>query len=70
MDFDLMKYRDVVQTVCLKSLTRRQCNDILRQIHVYPERIHICPCVSDSEPWLRETLRFLGAILNNEPSHQ
>jgi hypothetical protein len=70
MDFDLVKYRDVVQTVCLKNLTRRQCHDAIRVAYVYTERIRICPCVPENDPWLRETLRFLGAVVDNEPSHK
>ncbi len=67
MEFDLLKYPDVVQTICLKHLTRRQYHDVLRQVFVYPNRIRVCACSID--PWARETLVFLGAILHNEPSH-
>ena len=70
MDFDLVKYRDVVQTICLKNLTRRQCHDVVRLAYVYVDRIQICPCVLESQPWLRESLRFLGAVVNNESSHK
>ncbi len=67
MEFDLLKYSSVVQNVCLKNLTRRQAHDVVRQAFAYPDRIRICPC--SANPWVRDTLVFLGASLHNEPSH-
>lgn len=65
---DLLRYSDTVLKVCLKDKPRREVHDLLRQIAVYPTRVRVCPCVSD--PWIRKTLAFLGARLDNEPSHQ
>jgi len=65
---DLIRYSDTVLDVCLKDKTRREIHDILRQIFEYRDRIRICPCVTNV--WTRETLRFLGARMNNEPSHK
>jgi hypothetical protein len=65
---DLLRYSDTVLTVCLKDKTRRETHDILRQIYEFPTRIHVCPCATTV--WTRETLRFLGAYINNEPSHK
>jgi hypothetical protein len=64
---DLLHYSDSSTTFCFRDKPRREVHDILRAIFVNRERIRICPCVKD--PWLRETLRFLGAQMNNEPSH-
>ena len=64
---DLLKYADTKLDICLKDKSRREVNDILRQILVRRERICICPCVK--EPWIRKTLEFLRAELSNEPSH-
>jgi hypothetical protein len=65
---DLLGYADTVLDVCLKDKSRREVHDILRQIFVYPNRLRVCPCVTD--PWVRKTLEFLGAQYSNEPSHQ
>ena len=65
---DLLRYSDTVLHVCLRDKGRREIHDILRHIAVYPNRLRICPCVTD--PWVRKTLAFLGALLDNEPSHQ
>ncbi len=65
---DLLRYADTRLTVCLRDKSRREIHDILRQIAVYPERIQICPCVTD--PWVRMSLTFLRAQYSNEPSHQ
>ena len=64
---DLLRYADTRLDVCFKGKTRREIHDILRQILVHPDRIRVCPCVTD--PWVRKTLKFLGAHINNEPSH-
>jgi glutaredoxin 2 len=64
---DLLRYSDTNLDICLKDKSRREINDILRQVYRYPNRIRICPCVTSS--WVRETLRFLGAVYSNEPSH-
>jgi hypothetical protein len=45
---------------------REATNDILRQMLLHPDRIRVCPCVTDV--WIRKTLEFLGAIYSNEPS--
>jgi hypothetical protein len=68
MDISLLKYQDTTLDVCFQNLTRRQMYDILRAIYVYPTRIRVCPCVTD--PWIRQVLTFLNAIINNEPSHR
>ena len=68
MDISLLKYQDTTLDVCFRNLTRRQMHDVLRAIYVYPTRIRVCPCVTD--PWIRQVLTFLNAIINNEPSHQ
>jgi hypothetical protein len=65
---DLLRYSDTVLPVCFRDKPRREIHDILRQIAVYPDRLLVCPCVTD--PWVRKTLVFLGAHLDNEPSHQ
>lgn len=65
---DLLGYADTVLHVCLAGKTKREINDLLRQIYVYRNRIHVCPCCKD--PWVRKTLQFLGAQINNEPSHE
>ena len=64
---DLLGYSETNLDVCLRNKTRREVNDILRQVYRHPTRIRICPCVTS--PWVRETLRFLGAVYSNEPSH-
>lgn len=65
---DLLGYADTVLHVCLKDKPRREIDDILRQIFVHPNRVRVCPCVTD--PWIRKTLEFLNAQYSNEPSHQ
>jgi hypothetical protein len=65
---DLLGYSDTVLHICLKDKSRREIHDVLRQVFVYPNRVRICPCVTD--PWVRKTLEFLGAQYSNEPSHQ
>jgi hypothetical protein len=65
---DLLGYSETKLDVCLKDKSRREVNDILRQIYIHPDRIRICPCVESI--WVRETLRFLGAVYSNEPSHR
>lgn len=65
---DLLRYSETTLEVCLKDKPRREINDILRQIFLHPDKIHICPC-GEVSPWIRETLRFLGATYSNEPSH-
>ena len=67
MEFDLLHYSDTNLTVCTKDWTRRQLNDLVRQVLNCPGRIVVCPCLTD--PWIRETLDFLGVRWNNEPSH-
>ena len=68
MSMDLLRYSDTVTTFCLKDKSRRDIHDILRQLYVHKDRIRICPCCQD--PWVRKTLEFLGAQMNNEPSHR
>lgn len=65
---DLLGYADTVLDVCLAGKSRREINDLFRQIYVVPARIRICPCIKDA--WIRKTLEFLGAQYSNEPSHQ
>jgi hypothetical protein len=65
---DLLGYSTTKLDMCLKDKSRREINDILRQVFLRPERIRICPCVK--EPWIRKTLEFLNAEISNEPSHQ
>ena len=65
---DLLRYADTVLDVCLAGKSRREIHDILRQIAQYPTRIRVCPCVED--PWVRQSLAFLRAQINNEPSHK
>jgi len=73
---DLLRYSDTVLTVCFKDKSRREINDILRQLYSYRDRMRVCPCIKDTtppteiSPWVRETLTFLGAQFNNEPSHK
>ncbi len=66
---DLLRYADTTLTICLRDKPRREVNDILRQIYLHPNRIHVCPCKEGLSPWVRETLKFLGATYSNEPSH-
>lgn len=65
---DLLRYSETRLAVCFRDKSRRDMYDILRQVAVYPERIRICPCVTD--PWIRKTLEFLHAQYSNEPSHR
>jgi len=65
---DLLRYSETVLDVCLKDKSKREINDVMRQVYVYPTRIRICPCIQD--PWVRKTLGFLNAQFNNEPSHK
>lgn len=65
---DLLGYSDTVLHICLKDKSRREIHDVLRQVFVYPNRVRLCPCVTD--PWVRKTLEFLNAQYSNEPSHQ
>jgi hypothetical protein len=67
MEFDLLHYSDTRLHVCTKNWTRRQLHDLIRQVLNYPDRIVVCPCLDN--PWVRETLDFLGVRWNNEPSH-
>lgn len=60
---DLLAYSGTVLDICLKNKSRREIHDILRQTFVYPNRVRICPCVTD--PWIRKTLEFLGAQYSN-----
>jgi len=68
---DLLRYSDTKLDVCFRDKTRREINDILRQILVHPTRIRICSCVRKTEglAWVRKTMEFLGAEISNEPSH-
>lgn len=68
---DLLRYSETKLDVCFRDKSRREINDILRQLLVHPTRIRICPCVRtmDGMVWVRKTLEFLGAELHNEPSH-
>ena len=63
---DLLGYSDTVLHVCLHGKTRQATHDILRQVFVFPQKVRICPCVTDV--WVRKTLAFLGAVYDNEPS--
>jgi hypothetical protein len=65
---DLLRYPETILTVCFKDKTRQEIYDNLRLISVYRDRVRVCPCVK--EPWVRQSLVFLDAQLNNEPSHQ
>lgn len=66
MEFDLLRYSQTRLDVCTHGWTRRQMHDLVRQVLNYPQRIRVCPCIED--PWVRETLRFLGGTFNNESS--
>ena len=69
---DLLRYSDTKLNVCLKDKSRREINDLLRQIYLQPEKIRVCSCVrsQDELRWVRKTLAFLNAELSNESSHQ
>ena len=69
---DLLRYSDTKLNVCLKDKSRREINNILRQIYLQPEKIQICACIRQSEEliWVRKTLEFLNAELHNESPHQ
>jgi hypothetical protein len=69
---DLLRYSDTKLAVCFKDKTRREINDVLRQIYIHPEKIQICACIHQLENmhWIRKTLQFLNAEISNEPSHQ
>lgn len=58
MDYHLLRYSDVIHSVCTKNWTRRQVYDLERYVFVYPEKIRVCSCLKN--PWSRETLTFLG----------
>lgn len=68
---DLLRYADTKLDVCFRGKSRRDINDVLRQLLVHPNRIRICPCVQtmDGMIWVRKTLEFLGAEIHNESSH-
>jgi len=68
---DLLGYSETSVVFCFRDKSRREINDILRQLLVHPDRIRICPCVHtlDGMAWVRKTLQFLGAHIHNEPSH-
>lgn len=67
---DLLRYADTEIVVCFKGKSRREINDCLRQLLVHSDRIRICPCgLQEVGPWVRKTLEFLNARINNEPSH-
>jgi hypothetical protein len=68
---DLLRYSETKLDICFRDKSRREINDILRQLLVHPDRIRICPCVRqmDGMAWVRQTLEFLGAQLHNESSH-
>ena len=65
---DTLRYSDTILHICLRNKTRREVHDILRQVFLVPQRVRICPCVSDV--WTRKILEFLNAVYDNEPSHQ
>jgi len=65
---DLLGYADTVLDVCLTGKSKREVHDILRQIYIRRTRIRVCPCCQD--PWVRKTLEFLGAQINNESSNK
>ena len=69
---DLLRYSETKLDICFKGKSRREINDVLRQILVHPDRIRICPCVRtlDGGIWIRKTLEFLNAHIHNESSHQ
>lgn len=69
---DLLRYSETKLDVCFRDKSRREINDILRQILVHPNRIRVCPCVRTMSgmAWVRKTLEFLGADIHNESSHQ
>ncbi len=71
-EMDLLRYSETKLDICFKGKGRREINDVLRQLLVHPDRIRICPCVHtlDGMVWVRKTLAFLHAHINNEPSHQ
>ena len=68
---DLLRYSDTKLNVCLKEKSRREINDILRQIYIHPEKICICSCVHQQDEliWIRKTLHFLNAEISNESTH-
>jgi hypothetical protein len=65
---DLLRYSDTHLRICLKTKTKREIHDVLRQAFVHPTRMAVCDCVED--PWVRKTLEFLGVTLYNESSRQ
>lgn len=69
---DLLRYSETKLDVCFRDKSRREINDILRQLLVHPARIRICSCVRTMEDmsWVRKTLEFLNAEIHNESSHQ
>jgi hypothetical protein len=66
---DTLKYADTRLNVCFAGMGRREIHDALRQLYNYRDRMRVCPCAVKIQPWLRETLQILGAIVDNEPSH-
>ena len=69
---DLLGYSDTALEVCLVGKTRREVNDLLRQMLLRSDRIRVCPCVRTQSEfvWIRKTLEFLGAHYSNEPSRE
>jgi hypothetical protein len=67
---DTLKYSGTVVSVCLVGKTEEEANEILRQIYNHKNSIRVCPCIKKKgNPWVRESLRFLDAIFDNEVSH-
>jgi hypothetical protein len=67
---DTLKYSGTVLHICLVGKSEDEANEILRQIYNHKDSIRICPCIrKKGNPWIRETLKFIGAVFDNEVSH-
>jgi hypothetical protein len=58
-DYELLRYSDTILNICTKGWTRRQLHDLERQVMLFPTKIIVCSCLTN--PWVKETLAFLGA---------
>jgi hypothetical protein len=58
-DYELLRYSDTILNICTKGWTRRQLHDLERQVMLFPTKIIVCSCLTN--PWIKETLAFLGA---------
>ena len=59
MDSSLLRYTSS-QDICLFEASQREMHDVIRSVAVHPDRIRVCPCVTDV--WVRAALSFLRVV--------